>query len=250
MENESWIIYEDGEISDQKKNKKIIGETNAKLIRLDELKSMWLSYSDRKQIVLYIDGLGWFQLHRSLSKLPYFSTFTYTCGLSSWPPITNTALASMLCGSDASVHQIRSHADRKLSESTIFDELSNRCVYIEGERSILHIKQPVILNPRDEIDSDQAVLSCLKKHLDHDFIFVHIHGYDDICHQESPDSLKAEEKLIWLDKQLGNLLCKVQGKIWLISDHGQHSEDEKGNHGTFCKADMLIPIGCRKSTYE
>lgn len=250
MENGSWIIYEDGEISDQKKNKEVIGEIDPKLIRLDELKNMWLSYTDCKQIVLYIDGLGWYQLQRSLSKLPYFSTFTFTCGLSSWPPITNTALASMLCGKDASNHQIRSHADRILSEPTIFDELSKSCVYIEGERSILHIKQPVLLNPRDDQDSDQAVLSCLKEHLDHDFIFVHIHGYDDLCHQVSPDSLQAEAKLIWLDEQLGNLLSNVMGKIWLISDHGQHIEGEKGNHGTFCKEDMLIPIGLRENENE
>lgn len=247
VENESWIIYEDGEISDLQKNKEVIGEVSAKLIKLDELKNLWLTYPDRKQIVLYVDGLGWHQLQHSLSKLPYFSSFNFTCGLSSWPPITNTALASMLCGQDASVHQIRSHADRKLNESTIFEELSGSCAYIEGERSILHIKHPVLLNPKDEMDSDRAVLACLKKQLDHDFIFVHIHGYDDVCHECSPDSTQAEAKLIWLDEQLGNLLSEVSGIIWLISDHGQHSEDEKGNHGIFCEDDMLIPVGLREN---
>ena len=247
MDNKSWIIYEDGEISDKQINKTAVGVISPKLVRLDELKSMWLSYADTKQLVLYIDGLGWHQLQRSLSKLPYFSTFTFTCGLSSWPPITNTALASMLCGKDTSVHQIRTHGDRKLNESTIFDELNGSCVYIEGERLILHIKQQTLLNPRDETDSDRYVLSCLKEQLDHDFIFVHIHGYDDICHQKSPDSLQAENKLIWLDEQLGSLLSEFKGMVWLISDHGQHNEDEKGNHGTFCEEDMLIPIGLREN---
>ena len=52
MEKSGWIIYHDGEISDQIKEKEIIGEIDQKLLRLDELKSMWLSYSEKKQLVL------------------------------------------------------------------------------------------------------------------------------------------------------------------------------------------------------
>ena len=176
MEKSGWIIYHDGEISDQIKEKEIIGEIDQKLLRLDELKSMWLSYSEKKQLVLYIDGLGWHQLKASLPQCSYFSTFNTACALSSWPPITNTALASMLSGADASVHQIKSHADRSLKLSTIFDEYPGRCVYIEGERTILYTQQSALLNPRDENDSDQAVLSCMRENLDYDFIFVHILG--------------------------------------------------------------------------
>ncbi len=250
MEKSGWIIYHDGEISDQIKEKEIIGEIGQKLLRLDELKGMWLSYSEKKQLVLYIDGLGWHQLKESLSQCPYFSSFNTTCALSSWPPITNTALASMLSGVDASVHQIKSHAERSLKLSTIFDEYPGRCVYIEGERTILHTQQSALLNPRDENDSDQAVLSCMQTNLDHDFIFVHIHGYDDVCHHYSPQSRQAIDKLIWLDGRLSQLLSDVKGMIWLISDHGQHANENKGEHGSFCEADMLVPIGLRVNENE
>ena len=79
MEKSGWIIYHDGEISDRIKEKEIIGEIDQKLLRLDELKSMWLSYSEKKQLVLYIDGLGWRQLKASLPQCPYFSTFNKAC---------------------------------------------------------------------------------------------------------------------------------------------------------------------------
>ena len=48
MEKSGWIIYHDGEISDRIKEKEIIGEIDQKLLRLDELKSMWLSYSEKE----------------------------------------------------------------------------------------------------------------------------------------------------------------------------------------------------------
>ena len=156
----------------------------------------------------------------------------------------------MLSGSDASVHQIRSHANRSLTRSTIFDEYPKSCVYIEGERTILKIKQKAILNPRDKSDSDRAVLACLKAHLHDDFIFVHIHGYDDICHQVSPNHQQAVDKLKWLDEQLACILKEVEGYIWLVSDHGQHECDAKGEHGQFCEEDMLVPIGLREMSHD
>ena len=38
--------------------------------------------------------------------------------------------------------------------------------------------------------------------------------------------------------------------LWLISDHGQHANEDKGEHGSFCEADMLVPIGLRVNENE
>lgn len=206
---------------------------------------------DEKVLILFIDGFGYHQYFKAinngyapfLKSLPLANkaTTVYKC-------VTNAGFAAMITGKSPEENGVYSRAQRELKVPSIFAlarDLGKSSVLIEGDIKILNTEIEPILNldTNNSGTTDEEVFETSIYSLDknHDLIMVHFHGVDDMGHNEGDLDEKTMERIALADDYIKELAINWKGKIIITSDHGMHSTDTGGDHGSFLYQDMIVP---------
>jgi predicted AlkP superfamily pyrophosphatase or phosphodiesterase len=77
-----------------------------------------------------------------------------------------------------------------------------------------------------------------------DLLYIHFHEIDDMGHTFGPDSDEYASAIERVDHYLAGIYDALpEGVLILIfADHGMHTTQEGGNHGTLTADDLIIPI--------
>lgn len=206
----------------------------------------------KKVMLIYVDAMGYaaYEEAQEAGLMPFTASRGETRkALTVYPPITNVAYASMLAGKPPKYTGVHSRQDRELVGGTIFDYLTKagkKFVVVEGSVNILDIGGDTILNADLNSDGfvDDEILQAAMGHIRGgvDFILVHFHSYDDMCHKYGPNSWEAKAQLEKIDRWIKDLCTAWKGEVIVFADHGAHKEEEGGDHGLFIHEDMYIPI--------
>ena len=74
-------------------------------------------------------------------------------------------------------------------------------------------------------------------------LIVHFHGLDDREHDVGDQARLLANKLRELDKAVEQLCAAFHGHVILCADHGAHRSGKGGEHGSFTRHDMYVPLG-------
>lgn len=190
-------------------------------------------------LVIEVDGLGY--LMQDVLTAPWQLHPT----LSTFPSISNVALAAMLTGKGPDETGIKSRNDRLIEVDTIF-ELVDDSIYIEGDMALVSTRIEVQLHiDRNGNGTDDEVFEAAKKAVmtDASLIFVHFHGVDDVSHDYGPRHAFTVKKWEEIREYILKLQSMFEGRIILVSDHGLYQVEEEGTHGLFHAESMYALIG-------
>lgn len=194
-------------------------------------------------MILYLDGLGWNLYSRA--QLPNIRRlFDCRAARAAYPPVSQPCMASMLTGVLPDEHGVLSRRHHKPACPSLLRH--EGAVLVEADEELLALETPALLTlPKEGENVDQAVLRHAKKVLEKQppLMIVHFHGLDDLEHNFGDDLPHLAAKLEELDLAVGTLLAEYHGTAILCADHGVHSEDGHGSHGTFDYRDMYVPLG-------
>ncbi len=196
-------------------------------------------------LIIEIDGLG-------INTLTEFQPeFIFSKGYEQMrtvmPSVSNVALASIVTGETPDVTGITSRDEREPLVGDMFE--GRNAAVIEGYGQLISMSVDQDLNPdlNDDGSTDDDVFAAAQDAIamDYEILYVHFHGFDDSSHNYGPFSDEARDKLYELDGYIKSLSEDFNGKIIIVSDHGQHDVNEDGrlgNHGNFYYSDMLVPF--------
>ena len=207
---------------------------NTEIKRLEEFCGTVLEEAQKSNVlVCYLDGLGYEMYQEADHQFPLKmkKLFDIRPALTVAPPITNSAMATMLTGLSPQEHGILSHRDRKLKVPTIFSKLGENALLLEGDASILHTEIMPVLHTGGNMDEKIAV-DVKKAILDRvPFIFAHFHQIDDCAHVWGPYGKKTAEQILQMDEWLAQFADSFRGTMFVISDHGLSEKKGEGVHG-------------------
>ncbi len=196
-------------------------------------------------LVIHIDGLGYkaYEMHGlELSK-----EHTVEKMRTVMPSISNVALAAMITGETPDINGVTERSERELLVPDMFENVDG--VLVEGYSKLVNSSVSPILNADENADgsTDDEVFASAMKTIEeeHELVFVHFHGYDDISHTYGTYSDEAIKKLDEIEGYVNEMLSAFSGTTYIISDHGQHDTsigEKLGDHGEFKYEDMCIPF--------
>jgi hypothetical protein len=209
--------------------------------------------------LLFLDGFGYVRYTEALADglLPNLGALGEPLvSLTTYPPITSVATASLLTGAPPEVHGIDERGVRTTDTETLFDVAESAglsVVAIEGESLAFSLRAAELQLSADfdgngstddnVLANAQAVLSAGVP----DVLFVHFHGVDDAGHTYGPGAPEERAVVREVDSAVGTIvrLLPPGTLVIIFADHGMHAVDEEGrlgNHGHLVERDMLIPI--------
>lgn len=199
---------------------------------------------DQDVMVIFVDGLGYHQfLKSSLAKI-YDGKIATTV----YKPVTNAGFAALISGKPPEVNGILNRKYREIKVDTIFDvatKLNKRSFLIEGELKILNTSVAPVLNI-DQNKNGMVDDDILKKSIEilkerPNLIMVHFHSVDDYGHTYGDEDKNTYGQIEVISKYIEKLRSEWSGKIIITSDHGMHSVDDGGYHGSARYEDIMIP---------
>jgi hypothetical protein len=210
-------------------------------------------------LLILLDAFGYIRYTEALDNglIPYMATLDEPLvGLTTYPPITTVAIASMLTGVPPEVHGANQRGIRQIETETLLDVASatgHQVVAVEGEALSFSLRNAEVQLSGDRDgngDTDDNVLANALAVLQEgmpDLLFVHFHGIDDAGHTHGPSAPEERAKISEVDAAVGQLIESVPPDTLIIifADHGMHhvNEGERlGNHGHLIEKDMFIPI--------
>lgn len=204
-----------------------------------------------KVLILYLDGFGYHQYLYALEHgyAPFLKTLQAAeKAISVYQSVTNAGFAAMITGKPPYENGVYSRNQRELKTPSIFavaNELSKRSVLIEGDMKILNTEIEPILNidkNKNDMTDDEVFESALKNITNQqDLMLVHFHGIDEMGHHYGDLHEKTMERIQLIDGYIQELVARWNGKVIITSDHGMHTTDEGGDHGSFRYEDMIVP---------
>lgn len=201
-------------------------------------------------LIIELDGFGYSTYQRALADniLPFLSTLPVKQAYTYYPSISPVGLAAMVTGEAPEANGIQKRGDRELKVKDIFSiyaKAGKSTAYIEGDMKLINTSlEPVLCADLDGDGlTDNEVLAAALQALKAkpDLIFVHFHGIDDVSHKYNPKSKEALARTELLDGYCQELVKNWQGAVIITADHGQHTENGLGVHGSLADTDMEIP---------
>ncbi len=194
-------------------------------------------------MVIYIDGLG-YSLYRRATLPAIKKRFRCHRARTAFPPLTQPCMASMLTGLWPAQHGIWSRRDHHPRGASLLAVPG--AVLVEADSPPLSLEKPPVLTlPGSGETVDGAVLKaalplCRGKA---PLLIVHFHGLDDREHDVGDQPRLLANKLRELDKAVEQLCAAFHGHVILCADHGAHRSGKGGEHGSFTRHDMYVPLG-------
>jgi len=192
-----------------------------------------------KTLWIFLDSYGWlFREHlKSIGHQGWLAEFDLQPLRVPYPPATRNSYWVLGSGSPW---------QEKVELAEYFAGLlkdPDRGLIIEADRQfypsplqhILHTD----LNNNGSIDDE--IFDTAKKYLtaDLDFLLVHFHSLDDVGHATGAYSRARIETFTRLENYIEKLTEVWQGKVYLFSDHGMHTESNSGRHYLGNNEDLL-----------
>ena len=207
---------------------------NMQIKRLEEFCGTVMEKAQENNVlVCYLDGLGYEMYLEADQKfsLKMKKLFDIRPALTVNPPVTNSAMATMITGLSPQEHGILSHRDRKPKVPTFFSKLEENALLLEGDVSILHTEIMPVLHTGGNVDA--MIAEYVKKAIMDrvPFIFAHFHQIDDCAHEWGPYGEKTAEQILRMDEWLEQFADSFNGSMFIISDHGLSEKKEGGVHG-------------------
>jgi hypothetical protein len=210
-------------------------------------------------LLLFLDGLGYVRYTEAQRDglVPHLAALGEPLvGLTTYPPCTSVATASLLTGAPPEGHGVDQRGIRQTEAETLFDVAAAaglQVVAVEGEALAFNLRsaEMQLSGDRDGNGStDDNVLAnalaVLKGGMPNLF-FVHFHGIDDAGHTYGPGAAEECATIKAVDAAVGQLIEALPPNtlILIFADHGMHQVNEEGrlgNHGHLIERDMFIPI--------
>jgi hypothetical protein len=210
-------------------------------------------------LLLLLDGFGYlrFRQARDEGSVPELSDLGEPLmGLTTYPPITNVSMASLLTGAPPEVHGVDMRGERKTETETLLDVVraaGGQAVAVEGEALPFNMPGATLKLSGDRDgngSTDDNVLANALMVIEAgmpDLLFVHFHGVDDTGHTYGPGSPEQLSAIEEEDGAVGELIEAIPSDtlVLVVGDHGMHQVQEEGrlgNHGHLVEEDMLIPV--------
>jgi hypothetical protein len=210
-------------------------------------------------LLLFLDGFGYRRYEEALAAdlIPNLAQLPDPLiGLTTYPPITTVATASMLTGAPPEVHGANRRGIRLTEIQTLFDVANQSGLLVkavEGEALAFQLRGADFVLSGDRNGdgrTDDEVLENTLAMLEGgmpDLMLVHFHGIDDTGHNHGPGSVQESALVAFVDQAVGVIIAALPADtlVLIFADHGMHSVDEDGrlgNHGHLIPLDMLIPI--------
>ena len=210
-------------------------------------------------LLLFLDGFGYLRYQRAKEDghIPYLASLEPPIlALTTYPPVTMVASASVLTGAQPPVHGLEQSSSRKTEIETLFDVAAGAGLIIkavEGEALAFELRNASFKLSGDRNgngSTDDEVLANALEVLTEgmpDLMWVHFHGIDDDGHTYGPGAPKEQQAVQRVDAAVERLVAELPpGTLVIIfADHGMHLEfdgERQGNHGHLIPEDMLIPI--------
>jgi len=210
-------------------------------------------------LLIFLDAFGYVRYAESLEDglSPYIATLdTPLVALTSYPPCTSVASASLLTGAPPTVNGADQRGIRKTEVETIFDVASAaglRVVAVEGDALSFTLRNAEVTLSGDRDGNggtDDNVLANALAVLEDgmpDLFFIHFHGIDDQGHEYGPGAPAERAKISEVDAAVEQIIeaAPTDTLVIIFADHGMHLVNEQGrqgNHGHLIARDMFIPI--------
>ena len=194
-------------------------------------------------MVIYIDGLG-YSLYRRATLPAIKKRFHCHRARTAFPPLTQPCMASMLTGLWPAQHGIWSRRDHHPRGASLLAVPG--AVLVEADSPPLSLEKPPVLTlPGSGETVDGAVLKAALPLCrgEAPLLIVHFHGLDDREHDVGDQPRLLADKFRELDKAVEQLCAAFHGHVILCADHGAHRSGKGGEHGSFTRHDMYIPLG-------
>ena len=208
-------------------------------------------------VMILLDGLQYKKLMELIGtgELPFLNQYRtgIQMALTVYPPITTTASASLLTSVPPQVHDVYGYGYRSTETTTLFD-LADKAglsvVAVEGSSLPFNLRNAETTLSGDQDSNGFSDDNTYENSLDviqsdmPDLLYIHFHEIDDMGHSFGPESNAYEQALVRIDGYLADIYAKLPENtlIAIFADHGMHTTDEGGNHGTLTFEDMIIPI--------
>lgn len=212
--------------------------------------SLYYVNKDEKVMLVYIDGFGYHQYEYAKKNelIPHLTNFgSGTLVNTVYKSVTNAGFCAMITGQPPIVNGIKDRSVRIPKIPTIFDVIhkNKNHVLIESNGGILKLNTKTIysIDENNDKSTDKEVYENTIKQLQEkqDFVMVHFHGVDDAGHNYGDLNDQTMKVLTEVDGYIGSLLEVWDGKVIIVSDHGMHSVEDHGDHGSFRYEDMFVP---------
>ena len=200
--------------------------------------------SDEDVLVFFVDGLSYGQFSQSSLSSIYKGKKANTV----YKPVTNAGFAAMITGKPPIENGVLNRKYRDLKSDTIFDiseKLGKKAYLVEANLKILNTKLEPVLNidnNKDGLLDDDIYRKSLELIEDKpNLMMVHFHSVDDFGHTfgDIADETLGEIELI--NTYIEDLKQKWEGQIIITADHGMHSIENGGYHGSARFEDIIIP---------
>lgn len=213
--------------------------------------------SEFEQVVLILmDGVQFEKLAQMTDDglLPFFkSVDSIHKGLTVYPTITPVATAALLTGTTPDQNGVFCYGYRSTESTTLFDlavENGLSVTAIEGASLPFNLRNAETSLNGDKdgngYSDDNVMITSLETIQTNlpDLLYIHFHEIDDMGHSFGENSEEYENALIRVDSYIKQIYQALPEHTLVIifSDHGMHTTQDGGNHGTLTAFDLIIPI--------
>ncbi|MEA3327188.1 MAG: alkaline phosphatase family protein, partial [Chloroflexota bacterium] len=207
-------------------------------------------------VMILLDGLQYKKLITLIDteQLPFLEqTIEVQQGLTVYPSVTTSATAAVLTGTTPQNNGVYGHGFRSTELTTLFDlaiENGKSVIAVEGASLPFNLRnaETMLSGDRDGngYSDDNVFMNSLEVINSNmpDLMYIHFHEIDDMGHTFGPESSEYETALIRVDGYLEKIYSALPENsfITIFADHGMHTTENGGNHGTLTAADLIIPI--------
>lgn len=207
-------------------------------------------------VMILMDGVQYEKFSTMVNDgfLPFFKNQdNINMGLTVYPPITTSATAALLTGTNPEQNGVFGYGYRSTELTTLFDLAVNNglsVVAVEGASLPFNLRNAETILSGDKDGngfSDDNVLSNSLEIIQNklpDLLYIHFHEVDDMGHSYGENSMEYEDALIRVDNYIEQIYQSLPEYTLIIifADHGMHTTSDGGNHGTLTAHDLIIPI--------
>jgi predicted AlkP superfamily pyrophosphatase or phosphodiesterase len=207
-------------------------------------------------VIILLDGTQYQKLSDLVAagQLPFLGeNTTIQRGLTVYPSISTSGSAAFLTGLRPRENGVFGYGYRDTEATTIFDiaaQDGKSVIAIEGNSLPFNLRnaETTLSGDRDGNGfSDDNVyenaLDIIETQMP-DLLYIHFHEIDDMGHTYGPESDQYESAINRVDGYLASIYNALPESTLMIifADHGMHTTNEGGNHGTLTADDLIIPI--------
>ena len=207
-------------------------------------------------VMILLDGTQYKKLSdmANAGELPFLGdNVNIQEGVTVYPSISTSGSAALLTGLPPRDNGVFGYGYRTTKSTTLFDlavQEGKSVIAVEGSSLPFNLRnaETTLSGDRDGNGfSDDNVyenaLDIIETQMP-DLLYIHFHEIDDMGHTYGPESDQYESAITRVDGYLAGIYNALPQSTLVIifADHGMHTTNEGGNHGTLTADDLIIPI--------